>query len=1011
MVAGMRTLWLCLAAAVLLRADAGVVTGSYREGDFRLFYRGAAAEIRVAPEDYKVVHIAAAALAHDIERVTGTQPRMADMSAGAARSVILIGTLGHSPAIDQLAARGKLPLDELKGQWESFVTAVVQSPMPGVEEALVIAGSDRRGTAFGVFDLSQQIGVSPWTWWSDVPPARQTSLIVQAGRNRQGPPSVEYRGIFLNDEDWGLRPWAGKTYDPALGDIGPKTYERIFELLLRLKANLLWPAMHACTQAFNLYPDNKRLADDYAIVMSSSHAEPMLRDNLTEWDGNVRGNWNYQTNGASVLRYWDERAAENGKFENLYEIGMRGIHDSAMPATGTLAERVALLERIFADQRGVLAKRVNPDVTRVPQLFCAYKEVLELYRANLKVPDDVTLGWSDDNHGYIRQLPDDAEQRRRGGSGIYYHASYWGAPHDYLWLNSTPPALIWEEMSKAFACNARRMWVLNVGDIKPAEISTEYFLSMAWDMRRFPEENQRQFLEAWAAREFGAPLAQSAAALMNRYFTLGYARKPEHMGFNLNAGTVNRGEFSPVSYGDEAGVRQEQYRALERAAQAIYDKLPPERRDAFYELVLYPVRGASLMNQKMIETDRTYLYAMQGRASTAAHANLARQAFVEIERETDTFNNAIAGGKWRNMMSSNPRNLPVFDLPAPAMATLQEVAAWGVAVEGHVKSLSAHPARPFADYSAQIARWGKPNDNSVDTLPVFDSATRGKHFFDLFRSGSVAIEWTATPDADWVRLSARQGRLGEDQRIWVDVDWAKAPRGEAGNAAIHVHAPGGEQVVRVRCFNPDGPALRALPHFVESGGVVSMLAEHFTRRTDRGAAGWRTLPSLGRNGGTVTVLPPTMAPIENASAGALSNAPSLEYDFYTFDAGKARILLYALPTMPLHEGRHLRYAVAIDGGAPLAVDMQAAGPQEIDDPLAAVPTGGANVDAVHTWERNVLRAAALAVSDATVSAAGKHTLKIWMMDPGVVMDKIVVDFGGLAPSYLGPPETVPYQGN
>jgi hypothetical protein len=1006
----MRTLWLCLAAVGLLRADAGVVTGSYREGDFRLFYRGAAAEIRVAPEDYKVVHIAAAALARDIERVTGVRPRVADSAAGAgaARSVVLIGTLGHSPAIDRLAAGGKLPLDEIKNQWESFVMAVVRQPLPGVEEALVIAGSDRRGTAFGAFDLSRQIGVSPWTWWADVPPARQTTLAVRAGRYRQGPPSVEYRGIFLNDEDWGLRPWAGKTYDPALGDIGPKTYERIFELLLRLKANLLWPAMHACTQAFNNYPGNKRLADDYAIVMSSSHAEPMLRDNLTEWDSTIRGAWNYQTNAAGVLRYWDERAAENGRFENLYEIGMRGIHDSAMPATGTLAERVALLERIFADQREVLARRVNPDVTRVPQLFCAYKEVLELYRANLKVPDDVTLGWADDNHGYIRQLPDAREQSRRGGSGIYYHASYWGAPHDYLWLNSTPPALIWEEMSKAFACQARKLWVLNVGDLKPAEISTEYFLSMAWDMRRFPEENQRQFLESWAAREFGAPWAPAAAAVMNDYFTLGYARKPEHMGWNLNAGAVNRGEYTPISYGDEAGVRQERYRALERAAQAIYDKLPAERRDAFYELVLYPVHGASLMNQKMIETDRTYLYAMQGRASTAAHANLARQAFVDIERETDIFNNRIAGGKWRNMMSSNPRNLAVFDLPAPAMATLQEIAAWGVAVEGHLKSLSAHPARPFADYSAQIARWGKPNDTAADTLPVFDAFTRRKHFFDLFRGGSIAIEWTAAPDADWVRLSARQGKLGDDQRIWVDIDWAKAPRGETAGAAIHVRGPGGEQVVKLRCFNPDGPALADLPRFVESGGVVSMRAEHFTRRTDRDGAGWRTLPSLGRDGGTVTVWPPTVEPVEYAGggAGALAKAPSLEYDFYSFGAGKARILLYALPTMPLHEGRRLRYAVAIDDGAPSVVDMQSAGPQEIEDPAEAVPAEGANLDAVHAWERNVLRAAALAVSDATIAAPGKHTLKIWMMDPGVVMDKIVVDFGGLAPSYLGPPETV-----
>jgi hypothetical protein len=405
------TLFLCAGLGL-----AGVAAGQTAASDFKLVYQGAAADLFVAPEDYKVAHIAAGDLAADIERVTGLKPRVKENAAGLSPHAVLIGTLGHSAIIDALVRGGKLNADEIRGKWESFLMMVVADPLPGVQQALVIAGSDRRATAFGAYDLSRQIGVSPWYWWADVPPQHCDALLIRAGRYRQGPPSVKYRGIFINDEDWDIRPWAGRKFDPELGDIGPKTYARVFELLLRLKANYLWPAMHECTQAFNLYPQNKLLADDYAIVMGS-HAEPMLRNNVTEWDSK-----------------------------------MRGIHDSAMPGGGTVAEKVQLMERIFQDQREILARRVNPDPSQVPQLFCAYQEVLELYQANLHVPDDAILGWADDNHGYIRQLSTPAEQKRAGGSGVYYHVSYtvtnprFHARNSRRWVMETKPASAWTAM-------------------------------------------------------------------------------------------------------------------------------------------------------------------------------------------------------------------------------------------------------------------------------------------------------------------------------------------------------------------------------------------------------------------------------------------------------------------------------------------------------------------------------------------------------------------------------------
>ena len=395
------------------QAKAEWVSDVYRRGDFKLAERSRVADIVVSPDDFKVVQIAAENFAADVQRVTGKLPVLRNNSNGLQGHIVFAGTLGKNSLIDSLASNGKLDVSQLRGQWESFLITTVANPVPGVDLGLVIAGSDRRGTAFGIFELSQAIGVSPWYWWADVTPRHRDNLFVQASARREGPPSVQYRGIFINDEDLGLQPWAAKTFDPELGDIGPKTYARVFELLLRLKSNTVWPAMHSCTKAFNLYADNKRVADDYAIVMGSSHAEPMLRNNVTEWT-EKHEDYDYTRNADGVRRYWEQRVEQNGKFESIYTIGMRGIHDSPIQGPATQPERIKVLEQIFADQRGLLAKHVRDDVTTVPQIFCPYKEVLSDYRNGLKVPDDVTIVFPDDNFGYIRYLPTEAEQETTG---------------------------------------------------------------------------------------------------------------------------------------------------------------------------------------------------------------------------------------------------------------------------------------------------------------------------------------------------------------------------------------------------------------------------------------------------------------------------------------------------------------------------------------------------------------------------------------------------------------------
>ena len=609
--------------------------------DFILAGGKTVAAIFVETNDERAVLRAAGDLADDFAQVTGTKPEIVNQFSPDKKIGVIIGTIGKSKIIDRLAAEGKLATNGISGQWESHVLQVVKNPLPGLDTALVIAGSDRRGTIYGIYQLSEMIGVSPWYWWADVPVKQRKTLALRGDIFQQGPPAVKYRGIFLNDEDWGLRPWASQTFDPATGNIGPKTYAKIFELLLRLHANYLWPAMHPDTRAFNFYPDDKVLADDYGIVMGSSHCEQMLRDNIDEWKPAVNGEYNFVTNPGGVLKYWEQRVRENGQYENIYTLGMRGISDSGMPGGGTPQEKADRLRAIIFAQREMLARDVNPNVAAVPQIFCPYKEVLELYRLAPDIPGDITLVWPDDNYGYVREFSDARERARSGGAGVYYHVSYWGAPRDYLWLCSTPPALIAEEMTKAFDHGADKVWIVNVGDLKPAELDIEFFLKLAWNPHSWNGTNTYEPLERRFARDFGPASAPELTAIMAGYYRLNFQRKPEHMGYPT-------GDFFS---GDEAAQRLEAWQKLSARVDAVGKNLPPESHDAFFELVSYPIHCAALVNEQFL-----------------APTN-AQQAHDEIQRLTDIYNNQIAGGKWHLMMSDNPRGQLDFAVPKAGQAS------------------------------------------------------------------------------------------------------------------------------------------------------------------------------------------------------------------------------------------------------------------------------------------------------------------------------------------------------
>ncbi|OCX52914.1 hypothetical protein BEL04_00885 [Mucilaginibacter sp. PPCGB 2223] len=614
-----------------------------------------AAAVYIDKADAEVVGIAANCFSKDVASVTGILPTVSN-GIPASGIAVIAGTIGHSKLIDKLAGEHKINIGKVKNQWETFSIAVVNTPMAGVKQALVITGSDRRGTAFGLFELSRMIGVSPLVWWADVAPRHHNEVYITPGTSIIGPPSVKYRGIFINDEDWGMQPWAAKNMDKDIKDIGPNTYAHIFELLLRLKANYIWPAMHPCTKAFWYYKENPVVADRYAIVLGASHCEPILRNNVFEWADNYEaeygqkpGEWRYDVNHDQILNYWQTRATEAAKIDAVYTVGMRGIHDGSMPGPKDKKEKVKLLENVITDQRSMLAKTDNKPADAIPQIFCPYKEVLDLYQDHMKLPDDITICWADDNHGYIRQVSNPTEQKRSGGSGVYYHFSYWGAPRDFLWLSSVSPTLTSYEMSKAYQFGADKVWVFNVGDLKPAELEIQFAMDLAWDVKKWAPEKAHEYPKAWAAETFGPEFAEPIAHIKDEYYRLAASAKPEHVDVvDFNAKQTEQ--------------RLADYQSLRKEAEALKIKIPAALQDAYFELILYPVSGACLMNEKIFYAEKSF------DDHNVENAKKAADAYNEIKILTQKYNQQISGGKWNGIMSDHPRDQKVFKMPEVAKA-------------------------------------------------------------------------------------------------------------------------------------------------------------------------------------------------------------------------------------------------------------------------------------------------------------------------------------------------------
>jgi hypothetical protein len=926
------------------------------KGCFTLCSSGVCPPLHISSQDYPGVIRVLKHLQADIKRVTNIQPELFIDTIPAAKEYILVGTLGKNPLINRLVHEKKLNISDIKGKWETFLLQVVENPFPGVDRILVITGSDKRGTIFGIFDLSEQIGVSPWYWWADVPVKQQNDLFVLPGHHTRGEPRVKYRGIFINDEAPALTEWVYEKY----GGYNHHFYEQVFELLLRLKANYLWPAMWG--SAFNDDdPLNPKLADEYGIVMGTSHHEPMMRAHQ-EWKRYGSGQWNYDTNETVLREFWKKGIQNMGTKESIVTIGMRGDGDEPMSEESN----ISLLERIVKDQRTILAEVTGKEPATIPQLWALYKEVQDYYNLGMRVPEDVTLLLCDDNWGNIRRLPKPGEKKRAGGYGIYYHFDFVGGPRSYKWLNTSPIPRIWEQMHLAYQHGVDRIWIVNVGDIKPMELPISFFLDYAWDPDQWTAKQQANYVHFWAEQQFGREYRESIADILAKYTKYNGRRKPE---------LLDPDTYSLIHYREAERVVTE-YNELAEKAEQIYQLLPDSYKDAYYQLVLYPVKACANLNDLYVTVGKNRLYALQGRAAANELADRANDLFNKDAEYSHYYNKIMANGKWNHMMDQTHIGYTYWQqpdknsMPEVKEISLPDTADMGVAIEG-------------SDY------WW-PAEKSAAVLPEFDPYLQQSYYIEIFNRGELPFDYTAQSESLWVIINPKQGRIEKERRLWVSIDWQKAPAGKR-RSSITIRGPENNSVViQAVIDNPGSPkreALEGFQGFFESNGFISMEAVHHIREVNASPIYWQCILGLGRTLSAMTPFPVT-APSQVPGG----NNPHLEYGVYLFREGKVTVHAYLSPTLNIYHSEGLRYAVSFDDQPPQVVNIH----KNDTIPEWRYP---------QSWNQTVSDNIKITSSEHIIKNPGEHILKFWMVDPGIVLQKLVLEIDEIKPCYLGPPES------
>ena len=604
---------------------------NFKQGDL-LLNANNRVEIYMDTNDCKGVSYAAHALLKDIKSVSGATATLTTdagflKKADTVRPAIIVGTIGHSAAIDQLVKQKRINGNLLKGKREKFIITLIDGQ-------LVIAGSDRRGTIYGIYELSQQMGVSPWYDWADVPVEHHDSIFVNKGIYTDGEPAVRYRGIFLNDEAPCLTSWVKNTYGTGYGD--HRFYQRVFELVLRLRGNMMWPAMWGWA-FYADDPENEKTADEMGVVMSTSHHEPMAR-NHQEYARNRKGwgPWNYQKNKTNLQKFFREGIERMKGTEQIVTIGMRGDGDEAMSAEAD----TKLMTNIINDQRKIIADVTGKKASETPQVWALYKEVLDYYDKGMKVPDDVTLLLCDDNWGNVRRVPNAKERKHKGGWGLYYHVDYVGAPRNSKMLNVTPVQNPWEQLTLAYENGIDRLWILNVGDLKPMEYPISQFMDMAWNPRKYDVNNITRHTRNWCAQQFGESQADEAARILNLICKYNGRCTPEML--DKNTYSLENGEWQEVV---------NQYLQLEADALRQYNSLPAAYHDAYRQIILFPIELMSNLHQMYFAQAQNNALYKQGNPKANVWADECERLFKRDSIICDYYNHKMAGGKWNGMMT------------------------------------------------------------------------------------------------------------------------------------------------------------------------------------------------------------------------------------------------------------------------------------------------------------------------------------------------------------------------
>jgi len=969
-------------------------TNEPRADTLTLFDRNGLAAVVYDKDSGSPIAKASDLLVHDMQALSGSPSTASSDFKTVKGNAVLIG-LASAPKIAAFLKANKISTAPIEGKWETYGRAVVPAPWGGGKKVLVIFGSDIRGTIWGVIDLTREMGVSAWEWWADVCIRKVDQIAVDASLHYSKEPTVKYRGPFINSG--GLGRWARQTFDSTQRGIGPKSYARVFELMWRLKSNALWPSF-----GFNRVPENYEMLKEYAVVRGSSHIEMMLRDNQSEWDEETMGSYNWYTNKDQILEYWREAVEQFGDYENIYTLGLRGIDDVPLEGAETPEERAKVISEVIVEQRKILSEVLDKPADQIPQILTLYKEVTAAYNTGkLKVPPDVILNWAEDNFGYVMQMSNPEEQKRPGGSGMYYHAIYWGAPAGYTTVVSTDPALMWEEMMRAYHKKTRASWILNVGAIKPCEFIVQFFLDMAFDADVFEDPTSvKTYLHDWMNVNFGPEYGDQIAEIMWRYYKLGFDRNPEFMtsATMWPQSSVQQSKFNIIDFGDENACRVDAYKALVAEAARLMDELPDDRKAAFYQLVQYTVDVGAAMNFQQLHLDRSIIYGFQHRASANIYSEQSKQAYDSIHAAIDRYN-SLGNGRW-NGFAGVQGNLPAYQAPyLPTWQPAKEEPRYGVQVEGggYFNSRGYHfPTLPsfhreFGDHSYYLDVFNQlPTDAEWKvTTNLFNPVLATANRLPTEKERKAAVK------APWIKVDRTAGRFSAqdkvfEHRLHVSVDWSKAPK--EGEGVISIECSAGSQPIDVHVRIAPEVADKSVS-FIESQGVVSMYATH----ADVKHGDWRILDGVGHTDG-VLQSKLDMAPVNSTDGATLARVPYAEYHFGTTELDRdyhfpnylhdyaATVRAIGLPVFPITNGGKLRVALSLDSAPPEVLDM-------------------ATEYHAGTWRENVMTNTAIVELPVGPLQPGRHTLGVYVLDPGVTLDRFEVVFTGASPAYGPIPET------